>query len=113
MKLLVVDDDVRIRKMIASIVSDLTDEIFESDGLQAHANYKTHQPDWVLMDLLMPEVDGITATRQIKTSDPNAKIIIVTTYDSAAMRENARAAGAYAYVLKENIADLPSIILNV
>src|SRR5262245_36226831 len=111
MKLLVVEDDVRVRRMIVSLVSDLSDEIFEcGDGKEAQSFYAEHLPDWVLMDVRMPEVDGITATRMIKSNHPEAKIIIVTTYDGEAIRETARSAGAFAYVLKEDLSDLRKIL---
>lgn len=111
MKLLVVEDDERVRQMIISIISDLSDELFQcSDGAQAAEAYAEHQPDWVLMDLMMPETDGITATRQIKSCYPEARIVIVTSHESAAMREEARGAGAFAYVLKENLFDLRGLL---
>jgi CheY-like chemotaxis protein len=111
MKIMIVDDDIRIRKLIISIVSDLTTEIFEcGDGQDAQGDYAAHRPDLVLMDLAMPGVDGITATRRIKASYPGANIIIVTSHDGRAMRETARAAGASAFVLKEEISTLRSII---
>jgi two-component system response regulator DegU len=113
MKLMVVDDDTRIRKLIISVVSDLTTEIFEcGDGREAQARYAAHHPDLVLMDLAMPGLDGIVATRLIKSFDPEARIIIVTSHDGRAMRETARTAGACAFVLKEDISTLRSIILN-
>lgn len=111
MKLLIVEDDVRVRRMIISIISDLSDELYEcSDGSQAEAGYAEHLPDWVLMDLMMPETDGIAATRLIRSSFPQARIIIVTSYDSATMREEAQKAGAVAYVLKENLLDLRGLL---
>jgi two-component system response regulator DegU len=113
MKLMVVDDDTRIRKLIISIVSDLTTEIFECrDGREAHAGYAAHHPDLVLMDLTMPGLDGILATRLIRSEHPEAKIVIVTSHDGDAMRETARTAGACAFVLKEDISTLRSIILD-
>lgn len=111
MKLLIVENDRRVRKLIVSVVGDLSDEILEcEDGKQAQALYAKYLPDWVLMDLMMPQVDGITATQQIKASYPTAKIIIVTSHESQAMRQNAREAGAFAYVLKENLLDLRGLI---
>jgi CheY-like chemotaxis protein len=111
MKLMIVDDDARIRKMIAGFVSVFSDEIFEcGDGKEAQESYMKYLPDWVTMDLLMPEVDGITATRLIRSSFPDAKIIIVTTHDSELMRETAAEAGAFSYVLKENLSELSRII---
>jgi CheY-like chemotaxis protein len=113
MKLMVVDDDIRIRNLIISIVSDLTTEIFEcGDGREAQAVYAVHRPDLVLMDLAMPGLDGIAATRLIRSDHPDAKIIIVTSHDGDAMRETARTAGACAFVLKEDISTLRSIILS-
>lgn len=111
MKLLVVEDDARVRKMIVAFVADLSDELFEyTDGSQALAGYTEHLPDWVLMDLMMPQTDGIAATRQIIAEFPKAKIIIVTSYESDAMRETAHAAGARGYVLKENLFELREIL---
>lgn len=108
---MVVDDDTRIRKLIISIVSDLTTEILECcDGREAQARYASDHPDLVLMDLAMPGLDGIVATRLIRSSDPDAKIVIVTSHDGDAMRETARTAGACAFVLKEDISTLRSII---
>jgi DNA-binding NarL/FixJ family response regulator len=111
MKFLIVDDDERIRRMIRTIVADESAIICEcSDGEQACACYAEYQPDWVLMDLTMPFVDGITATRRIMADYPAARVIIVTAHDSRAMREEARGAGAIGYVLKENLHDLREIL---
>lgn len=111
MKLLIVEDDERIRKMIISVIADLASEIYEcGDGKQALPAYTTHLPDWVLMDLIMPETDGIAATHQIKSSFPDAKIIIVTSCEGAAMREAAEKAGAHSYVVKENLLALREIL---
>ena len=111
MKLMIVDDDIRIRKLIISMVSDLTTEIFEcTDGSQAHETFPLHRPDLVLMDLAMPGIDGFATNRLIKSSHPEARIIIVTSHDGDAMRETARTAGACAFVLKEDISTLRSII---
>ncbi len=54
----------------------------------------------------MKLMDGITATRRIKAADPAARIIIVTDYDQADLREAARQAGACAFVAKENLLEL-------
>ena len=111
MKLLVVDDDRRVRKMIASLAAEPMDEVIEcSDGSEAYFAYAQNLPDWVLMDLMMPDLDGIAATRQIVSSYPHAKVIIVTSHESSAMRERARNAGACGYVLKENLSELREII---
>ena len=111
MKYLIVDDDERIRRLIKSVVADATDVVCEcSDGAQARRSYDEQQPDWVLMDLTMPEVDGITATRLIRTAYPRARVVIVTAHDSAALREAAAGAGAVGYVAKENLLELCDIL---
>jgi CheY-like chemotaxis protein len=112
MRFLIVEDDERVRRMIKTVVADLSEAVYEcSDGSQAHASYAEHLPDWVLMDLMMPEVDGIAATRQIRSSYPAARIVIVTSHESSAMRNEARNAGACGYVLKEDLLDLPQLLM--
>jgi CheY-like chemotaxis protein len=112
MKLLLVEDDERVRRMIKAIVAEVSDKIYEcSDGAQACESYAKYQPDWVLMDLVMPGVDGIAATRQIRASFPTAKIVIVTSYDGPIQRRTALSAGACGYVLKENLLELLDILI--
>lgn len=111
MKFLIVDDDERIRRLIKTIVGEAASVFCEcGDGAQARASYAEHQPDWVLMDLTMPEVDGLTATRQIRADHPAARIVIVTANDSAALREAAAGAGAVGYVVKENLLELRELL---
>ena len=69
-----------------------------------------HRPDFVLMDFAMAEVDGIKATRAITEADPAARIIIVTNYDGADLREAARLAGACGYVLKEDLFEVRRLL---
>ena len=111
MRLMVVEDDKRVRKVIAAMVGDLSDEILECEnGLQACADYAECLPDYVLMDLMMPELDGIEATRRIISSFPKAKIIIVTSCESAPLREAATRAGACGYVIKEDLLGLRGML---
>jgi CheY-like chemotaxis protein len=112
MRFLIVEDDARVRRLIRTVVAGRSDTVYEcSNGSQAKTSYAEHQPDWVLMDLMMPEVDGIEATRQIKSSYPSALIIIVTAHESLAMREEARNAGACGYVLKDNLQELHELFV--
>jgi CheY-like chemotaxis protein len=111
LNLLIVDDDRQMRSLIRSIVADLADSIIEcGDGAEAQACYAEHHPDWVLMDLMMPQVGGLAATRQIMASDSMARIVIVTGHESQSLREAARSAGACAYVSKDNLLDLREIL---
>src|SRR5262245_29135483 len=111
MKLLIVEDNARVRRMIRSIVGALADEIFECpDGSLAVAAYERLQPDWIAMDFMMNEMDGLSATRNIKARWPAARIVIVTNYDAADLRAAAEAAGACAYVTKENLLALRDVL---
>lgn len=100
-----------MRGMIRQIVSDYAGQIFEcADGTQAVTVYALNRPDWVLMDIEMEGMDGLTAARQIKAEFSDAKIVFVTNYDDAAFRQSAREAGAVDYILKENLLDILPII---
>jgi CheY-like chemotaxis protein len=65
-----------------------------------------HQPDFVLMDVQMTTMDGITAAAQLKATDSNVRIIRVTNYDQVDLREAALQAGAYAFVGKDDLLKL-------
>ena len=111
MTLLIVEDNPAMRRLIRRLVADLADEIGEcGDGVEAEARYAELQPDWVLMDIEMPHLDGITAARRIKAAFPAARILIVTNYNDAALRATALAAGACGYVLKENLLELRRLL---
>jgi CheY-like chemotaxis protein len=111
MKLLIVEDNAGMRRFIKSLVQDFADDILEcNDGAEALPAYKDFLPDWVLMDIQMPGMDGLTAGRQIKTAFPEANICIVTDYGDEKTREAARAAGACAYIVKEELHTLRSVI---
>jgi CheY-like chemotaxis protein len=111
MKLLIVEDNAGVRRLIRGMVTALTQEIFEcSDGLYALGAYCTLRPDFVLMDLEMPQLDGIEATRQIRAADPGARVIILTSHDDAQLRDAAREAGACEYIVKDNLVSLLQVL---
>lgn len=111
MTILIAEDNLRMRTMLRDIVSAYFTEIYEcSDGKKACELYSEIKPDWTLMDIEMPVMDGISATREITASNPDAKILIVTGFDNAALRRNAKEAGAVNYILKENSIDILKLI---
>lgn len=111
MTLLIVEDNPAMRRLMRRLVADLADEIGEcSDGVEAVALYAELQPDWVLMDIEMPRLNGLAATRRIKADFPEARIVIVTNYDDATLRRAAEQAGACGYALKENLIDLRRLL---
>jgi len=113
LKLLIVDDSEEMRGEIRSIVVDLADEIYEcSNGSEAMTKYALHDPDWVLMDLVMDQMDGLEATRRLISLYTEAKIVIVTSYDDDYLREAAHAAGARDYVLKDNLFDIRRVLIG-
>ena len=111
MTLLIAEDNTPVRRMIRRVVAQKNDQVYEcADGAEAFAAYVRYKPDWVLMDIEMPVMDGIQATRKIIAADPQAKIIVVTTYDDPVLRTEAEEAGASAFVVKDDLSRICSII---
>ena len=111
MSFLIVDDNPVMRRAIGRVVRDLTDRIIEcADGAQALTVYQENQPEWVSMDVAMPQKDGLTATREICAAYPRARVVIVTNHDGDEFREAARKAGAVGFVMKENLLELRGIL---
>src|SRR5687767_12460804 len=111
MNILIVDDSPRMRRTIRSLLAGMGHEVFEcEDGSEVLAAYLAHRPDWVLMDIGLKEVDGIVATSALMAAFPEAKVVIVTDYDDARLRQAAHEAGACAYLLKEDLFKVREII---
>lgn len=105
---LVVDDHALVRRGVVNIIShevDLHVVAEASNGAEAVDAYVKHHPDVTLLDLRMPVMEGVEAVRQIRALDPNAKVIVLTTYDTDEDITRALKAGAKAYVLKDITAD--------
>ena len=112
-KILIVDDNAGVRRLMRQVVREVAGEIREcSDGDQSLSAYTDFQPDLVLMDIRMPVMDGLTATRQLKNVYPEAKIIIVTDYDDDLVRSAAQEAGACGYALKQNLTVLEDLVVK-
>jgi DNA-binding NarL/FixJ family response regulator len=71
------------------------------DGREALAQYAALRPDVVLMDLRMPGMDGVAATRAIRAADPQARVVVLTMYEGDVDIHRALAAGATGYLLKD------------
>jgi DNA-binding NarL/FixJ family response regulator len=104
---LIIDDCELMRRLIKTLIGGVADAIVEcASGDAAFAAYAAHRPDWVLMDIQLPGLDGIGATGQIRAAFPDARILIVSTYGDEPLRAAARAAGACGYVMKENLLEV-------
>lgn len=102
-RILAVDDHPALRDGIAAIVElqpDMTMVGEASNGAEAVTAFADLRPDVTLMDLQMPEMDGLEAIVAIRKVAPNARIIVLTTYDGDVRAAQALKAGASAYLLK-------------
>ena len=102
-RILVVDDHPLLRQGIASILEDQEDMSLvaqASNGREAIQQFRAHQPDVTLMDLQMPEMNGLDAITTIRGDFPDARFIVLTTYTGDVQVLRAMKAGARAYLLK-------------
>ena len=108
---MIVDDHVEMRTLIRSLLADVAQEFVEcANGAEAVAGFAIERPDWTLMDIVMPGMDGLTATRRIKAQFPEARILIITQHDSHQLRDSVREAGATGFLGKEELTLLQGII---
>jgi CheY-like chemotaxis protein len=111
LRILIAEDSAPMRRLIRSLVEDLAADVVECDGgREAVRLYFEFQPDWVLMDLHMPDGDGLEATRAIRGRDGNARIVIVTQSDENELRRAAEEAGAVAYMLKDHLLGVRKLV---
>jgi len=105
-RILTVDDHALLREGIAALVNaepDMTLVAEATNGKEAIEKFRLHQPDVTLMDLQMPNLNGIQAINQIRTECPNARIIVLTTYTGDTQVLGALKAGARGYLLKGHV----------
>jgi len=102
-RILTVDDHPLLREGIAALVSTQSDMKLvaeASNGREAIQLFRTMRPDVTLMDVQMPEIDGIEALIAIRSEFPDARVIVLTTYSGDVQAMRALKAGAQAYLLK-------------
>ena len=105
-RILAVDDHPLVRQGIAGLIGVQPDMALvgeASNGREAIQEFRKHQPDVTLMDLQMPEMNGLDALLAIRNEFPLAKIIVLTTYAGDMQIRRALKAGAQAYLLKNTL----------
>lgn len=113
-RILIVDDHADFRRRLMEfLASEPEIEVVGEAGEAQEAILKARelQPDLVLMDVRMPGINGISATRQLKDEMPQLKVIVLTILDLEEYREAAMASGASGYVIKKHLVQelLPAI----
>lgn len=104
-KVLIVDDQETVLKglkMRLALEEDMTVIGEAKDGFGALQMASSGQPDVIVMDVEMPKMDGISATKALHDIDPHVKVIMLSIHDDPGLRAQARAAGAYSYVEKRD-----------
>jgi DNA-binding NarL/FixJ family response regulator len=103
LRILIVDDEKAVRSALGRLLATRKEwqVVGEAaDGAEAIGLAQKLQPDIVIMDITMPEVNGLEATPQIKKAHPGAEVLIFTQHDSTQMIQQAQNAGASGYLLK-------------
>jgi DNA-binding NarL/FixJ family response regulator len=105
-RILTVDDHPILRQGISALIADESDMALVAEaanGREAIQQFRTHRPDVTLMDLQMPEMNGLDAMIAIRGEFPDARIIVLTTYTGDVQAMRALQAGARAYLLKNSL----------
>jgi CheY-like chemotaxis protein len=101
-KILVIDDEQGIRNLLDTLLRRKGyDVVLAESGRQGLELFRRERPDVIVLDLKMPEMDGLTVLRQIKNLDPGKPVIILTGAGTAEAERQVRALGVTEYVEKE------------
>lgn len=116
-RVLIADDHALVRFSIRALLNSQPDmEVVASavDGEDAVFLAETIEPDVIVMDITMPEMDGIHATEKIRALDPTSKIVILSLHADGALVRQAKDKGANGFVSKQNASDqLPEAVRTV
>ena len=111
MKIMIVDDHAEMRRLLRNALHHLTSEFVEcADGAEAVTVFSQQHPDWTIMDVTMKGMDGLEATRRIRTQSPSARILVLTQHDTPAIRREAWEAGACAFLSKDRLIEIETVL---
>ena len=111
--ILIAEDNAEVRRMIRKLIEDIDTQILEcSNGGEAIEAYETNHPDFVLMDINMQPLNGLSAAKEILNRHPEARIIIVSQHQDTQTRETALAIGVSAFVGKDDLTPLRDLIVK-
>ena len=103
-RILIVDDHALVREALSALIgnqSDMQVAAEAENGAEAVAAFRHYHPDITLMDVRMPQMDGLEATARIRKEFPDACVIILSTFNTEEEIRGARQAGACAFLLKD------------
>src|SRR6201990_2522513 len=108
--ILIADDHSVVREGLVSLVKRKPDMVVVAEatnGREAVDLWRQHHPDVALLDLRMPELDGVGAIKEIRELNPNAHIVVLTTFDGDEDIYRAIKSGAKGYLLKDTAREAP------
>jgi DNA-binding NarL/FixJ family response regulator len=112
--ILLVDDNSRFRMLVKRLIAESINPdtvVYEcANGDDALKTYTRRRPHWVVMDIELGETNGLTTTRAILDQDPGAKIIVISQYREPVYRQAAEEAGACAFLLKDDLPGLATLL---
>lgn len=102
MKILTVDDSAFMRKLISNILTrqGYNDILFAGNGREALAVYELEKPDLVILDIIMPGMDGLTTIKALRKMDKKAKVVMVTAVGQEEIMDECKKMGAMGYITK-------------
>src|SRR5713226_6952000 len=115
-RIMIAEDSKESRMFLRDLLEIANHEVVAeaTDGLEAVEKFKATRPDIVLLDLAMPKMDGLSALREIKKMDENAKVILLTASGNLKTINECVQAGAVTYILKPfKIEDLSNAIKSI
>ena len=108
--ILIIESNLGMRRVIRSIVGEDGSDVREYESAAEGLRLCESEPDWILFDLEIKDTDPVAALREIKRRWPAAIVVAISSYDESELREAARAAGAAAYLLKEDLSELKGLM---